>query len=597
MRTGGPGHEAAVHPRAWLLWTLAAVPVVVTTVRALARGWMPMGDNAYFSIRARDVLTEHHPLLGAWSSGSLTVGVDVNNLGPLQLDLLALPIRVDWASGTAVGVATINVAAVAVAAFAARRVAGTAGALVVALAAAGLVWGLGELVYEPRQHHALVLPWLAYLVLVWAMVAGDRRSLPWAVAVGSLVLQTHLSYALLVPALGALGAVGLVLAVRRERLSASGEPGGQGSSDGHEQAEGPGPWPWRTAIAVTVAVATLAWVQPMVDQVAGRGNLGNVWRASRAGEDTAGLDHGIRAVASVAGTPVGWLPPSFREFDPTAGLPGTAGAVAALVVVALVLSATGVLAHRRGDRAVVAAAVTAGVAVVGAVVAAAGQTTGGPFGLVAGNHRFLWPIAAVTWAVPVLAAARWVAVAAPGPRPVVAGLAGAVALTSALALVPSSTRELVRADEDLIPVAREVLPQLDALRGRGTVVVERSDLFFAEPYTYVLMAGLQDRSIDWQVAERVDVLRFGDGRARSPDASTIVWLAAGDDAVTVEPGHQRIAFATGLSEAEQRELRNLRNLRGTGTGDDRRAVLEARWQRETVAVLARPAGTAERSGP
>ena len=50
---------------------------------------MPIGDAAYFTVRSRDVLTSHSPLLGAWSSGSAVVGVPVNNLGPLQLDLLA----------------------------------------------------------------------------------------------------------------------------------------------------------------------------------------------------------------------------------------------------------------------------------------------------------------------------------------------------------------------------------------------------------------------------------------------------------------------------------------------------------------------------
>ena len=50
---------------------------------------MPVGDAAYFTVRSADVLTAHHPLLGAWSSGSSVVGVPVNNLGPLQLDVLA----------------------------------------------------------------------------------------------------------------------------------------------------------------------------------------------------------------------------------------------------------------------------------------------------------------------------------------------------------------------------------------------------------------------------------------------------------------------------------------------------------------------------
>ena len=55
----------------------------------------PTGDDAYFTVRSRDVLTAHHPLLGAWSSGSLDLETPINNLGPIQLDLLAPFTRLD----------------------------------------------------------------------------------------------------------------------------------------------------------------------------------------------------------------------------------------------------------------------------------------------------------------------------------------------------------------------------------------------------------------------------------------------------------------------------------------------------------------------
>ena len=72
---------------------------------------MPVGDAAYFTVRSRDVLTAHHPLLGAWSSGSSVVGVPVNNLGPLQLDLLAPFTKVAPYLGTGIGAALANAAA------------------------------------------------------------------------------------------------------------------------------------------------------------------------------------------------------------------------------------------------------------------------------------------------------------------------------------------------------------------------------------------------------------------------------------------------------------------------------------------------------
>ena len=66
--------------------------------------WVPTGDDAYFTVRSRDVLTDHHPLLGAWSSGSLDLANPINNLGPMQLDLLAPFTKVAPMGGTAIAV-------------------------------------------------------------------------------------------------------------------------------------------------------------------------------------------------------------------------------------------------------------------------------------------------------------------------------------------------------------------------------------------------------------------------------------------------------------------------------------------------------------
>ena len=92
-------------------WLLAVLPVVVAAVRAVRRGWIPMGDDALMSIRAHDVFTAHPPLLGTWSSASLEAGVDLNHPGPLLFDILAVPVRVFGPrAGVAVGVMLVNVA-------------------------------------------------------------------------------------------------------------------------------------------------------------------------------------------------------------------------------------------------------------------------------------------------------------------------------------------------------------------------------------------------------------------------------------------------------------------------------------------------------
>ena len=101
-------------PVRWVLRSLAVVPIVVAVTRAVATGWLPVGDNGMLVVRAADVGTTHHPLFGSWTSASLTLGVNVNNPGPLYQDLLA---PFEWTMGrsfglgvgVAVGVGVVNI--------------------------------------------------------------------------------------------------------------------------------------------------------------------------------------------------------------------------------------------------------------------------------------------------------------------------------------------------------------------------------------------------------------------------------------------------------------------------------------------------------
>jgi hypothetical protein len=99
----------------------AILPIVVAAIRAIARDWLPLGDDAYFALRAGDVLAEHHPLLGTWTSASLTAGVDMNNPGPLFFDALALPVKLWGDAGLLLGVTLINIGAIVGTAIVAHR--------------------------------------------------------------------------------------------------------------------------------------------------------------------------------------------------------------------------------------------------------------------------------------------------------------------------------------------------------------------------------------------------------------------------------------------------------------------------------------------
>ncbi|MBA3280647.1 MAG: hypothetical protein H0U29_00285, partial [Acidimicrobiia bacterium] len=161
------------------------VPIVVATIRAARSGWMPVGDNAYFLIRSRDVLTENHPLLGTWTSASQNTDTNFNNPGPMMFDLLAIPSKLGGGMGLGVGVAVLNgLSVIGIALMARRRggpVLGVAAMAVCALLASSLG---SELLYDPWQPHSLLLPFLFGLTCVWSLVAGDVTALPWALGVG-----------------------------------------------------------------------------------------------------------------------------------------------------------------------------------------------------------------------------------------------------------------------------------------------------------------------------------------------------------------------------------------------------------------------------
>jgi hypothetical protein len=521
---------------------LAALPVVWATARALVRGWMPMGDNAWFTVRSRDVLTEHHPLLGAWSSGSASVGELVNNLGPLQLDLLAVPVRVDWAAGTAIGTGLVNVGAALVAVVAGRRAGGPLGAALVAVLVAGVAWSMGsELLFEPRQHHALVLPFLCVLVVSWALAAGWAWALPWLVGWSSLVAQTHLTF--VVPVLAASVWALVAWWARAGVLRRTG-------------------WhrpPDVRVLWVGACVAVLAWIQPLIDQIwapMGEGNVSSLLAAAGGDQATAGPGHGARAVATVVSAPPWWGRPGFRDFEPAAGLLGPVATVVGLGAVGAVLASVVALGHRRRRWPLVALGGTGAVSVAAAWVQASTTPVEGSFGAVAGNYRWLWPVAALVTLTALVglvevlrgleAKRRLVA------RDAVSCALVVAALLAGLALPTAYGSPGPEADAPLIPAARDLVDQLGDLDGEHQVLVERGGLWFGEPFTYVLLAALQDRGIDLRFTDPVDERRFGPGRVHEGGDIARVRLVGGDAALAdPPPDEERLALVTGLDAPQE----------------------------------------------
>ena len=291
-----PGRNRPVRGRVeaieWVSLVAALAPFVIAVVRAAVQHWMPVGDAAYFTVRSRDVFTAHPPLVGAWSSGSSVVGLAVNNLGPLQLDLLAPFTTISPYLGTGIGSAAINAACVVIVWSVARSLFGPGLVVVVMsgtlllIATLGLSWLL-----DARQQFALVLPFYASLWLTAAMWAAKGFAVPLALAVASLVLQTHFTYAYQAVIVTAAGVAGYAASVIRNPTTRS-----------------------VRVVVISGVVVLGCWIQPLFDQFFGSGNLGNVLGPARGGQDGAGLNAGVQVLAGGALVPPFWLPGSIGPF-------------------------------------------------------------------------------------------------------------------------------------------------------------------------------------------------------------------------------------------------------------------------------------------
>lgn len=330
---------------------------------------------------------------------------------------------------------------------------------------------------------------------------------------------------------------------------------------------------------MTVVVVVLSWAQPVAEELqAGQGNLSAVREAASATSASYGIENGIRAVATVVAPPEGWWRPSFRSFDPAGDLLGMGAAAAVLAGLALLHVVLAVTAARRGDRPTAAWLTTSVAAVAVGTMTAATSPTSGPFGAVSGNFRFLWPVAAFTTFGVAAALLRLLGDrVARGSVPLLAVVA---AVLAAAALPTSYQSPGPEADAPLIPVARSLRAQVLDHELPGPVAVDRSGLFFGEPYTYVVLAALQETGIDIVLDAPTDISRFGEGRRRDGPVTGTITFAAGADALEDRAGSTLVARASLLSA---QELDSLRADSGAVSGQTSEALASG-----TVAVWFEP---------
>jgi hypothetical protein len=468
--------------------------------------------------------------------------------------VLALPAKLGGGNGLAIGAALINAAALfGIAIIGYRRGGAVVGAVAVTLGAV-LAWSMGsEVLFEPWQPHVLLLPFLCFLMLVWTIACGDLAALPWAAGVGSFVVQTHLSYAILVPLLGLWAIVGATLVLLRARRA------------------DPSSWPALRGRAIrsgmiAIVVFVVCWLQPLIEQFTSDGD-GNLTRLAEHARDskvgTVGVGFGTRAVASVVSLPPWWIRPSFENtFSPQEGWqpPSLLLAVGSLLVLGVLLALCWWGARRRHDRDGSLIIVTAVVALACGLISA-WRTPTTVFGTEPHVFRWLWPIGAFFAVGIAVTIVRRFARASIG----ITGACALVAVVFGIVNLPTSSQGTgPNSQQYAIPTVRELDKKMGALAKDGPLLIDDPFSVFANPYAAAVLAELQERGIPFVARDPVLVRQLGPGRRYDGhNARNELLLRTGDKAFTRPPGSTSAVRGSGLSRDEQRELSRLqRQIRG-----------------------------------
>jgi hypothetical protein len=542
-----------------LLYAAVVLPFLTATGRAIRDDWFPIGDSALLYLRTADVGTEHHPLLGSWSSASLSLGRDINNPGPLYDDLMApfahlFPTGV----GNAIGVSALNLGFVVLAALAARRIGGPHAEAWTLVVAAALAWVLGsEVLFDMFQAHALLFPFLAALVLLTGAMTGHRWTWPWLVFVWSVILQTHISYAY----------IGVVVVLTALVVAVPSIPAPRAGWLTEQVRSRPVLW--------SAVVLVVAWSQPVIEQLTsdGEGNLSRLAKSAGGTDVAVGFGNAFRMVAAVFALPPWWTRWGFQDTIQPAGtvatpdgprvdIPWLPGWVVSTLAVAALLALLVLAlrwAWRAGHRLLVAVDALALGGVVGSVVAL-GRLTIGPVGLAAHHTRWLFVLALWSHAALAATGVRWWLAREPRPDHVRALQVAALVMVVAFAVanVPKYTQEHgPLADTRTMPALRRVFAELDALAAADPILYRTDDLRVYEPYSSAIMAQLVDRGIEFRVDQEVMVRQLGPSRRADGEERAVVSQHQGWEAYSYDGPDCVLARVSEVGPDGEAELRTI----------------------------------------
>ncbi len=278
--------------------------------------------------------------------------------GPLLFYVLAVPYRLlgSVSVGLYVGALAVNALSIIGIALVARRRGGLLLALWTLVIVGVLCHTLGpDFLRDPWPPFVSVLPFFLFIMLVWSTAVGDTWTLPWAVAVGTFLVQTHVGYAITVVALLLCATAALVIRTVRAGTSRAGRAR------------------LRTVGVVAGGLGILLWLPPLYDELFGSGNATHLFDYFTSGHDTAGLSTAWRAIELQLDTRPEWLfgarPPLFGGFAPV----NDASPFVAVLILGGIAAVVSLMLRRVTDaRQALTLAATLGVAIITSIVAVSG---------------------------------------------------------------------------------------------------------------------------------------------------------------------------------------------------------------------------------
>ena len=273
-----------------LLAVPSALIVVVTLIAVAGTKWYLTGDFAHteFLVRA---IPRHPPLIGV----AARVQEQGSTPGPSMAYLLYPFYKLFGSDAFALVAAVdlLHLAAIGGCVVIARRIGGVSIAAFIGLTLAATTMAIAPRFFlEPWNVWVPVFAFALFLVLIWGVACEHLALLPFAVAVGSHCVQTHISYTVLVTGLLASTVAWLGWSWwRTDRLA------------------GRHPLRW---LGIAVATMVVSWLPPVIEQLRpGTGNMRKLYHQfTDPGEPFVGARAAAKAMVSRFNLLGTWL------FDP-----------------------------------------------------------------------------------------------------------------------------------------------------------------------------------------------------------------------------------------------------------------------------------------